>query len=55
MAMPKYLLKIESVISLISSSTKILYVESDHPDVLSLILNQDTGSPTLRDWLGIKQ
>lgn len=55
MKTPQYLSKVDSAISLISPTIDILYVESDHPDVLNLIMDRDTGSGTLRKWLDINR
>lgn len=53
MYIPKYIKEIDSIVTNMSDEMSILYLQSDHPDVLRLVLDQDTGSHSLRGWLGI--
>lgn len=48
-----YSMTIDRVISNMSTKTRILYLQSDCPDVLEMVLDKDKGSSFLRTWLGI--
>lgn len=48
-----YIQKIDRVISNINAQIRILYLESDNPDVLRMVLDKNNGSNYLKRWLGI--
>ena len=48
-----YIHKINSNVEKIAPDIRIIYIESDHPDILGTILNRETGSSELRSWLNI--
>lgn len=50
---PSYIETIDAVVGNMSQQMKILYLESDYPDVLDLVLDRKEGSYHLRRWLGI--
>ncbi len=50
---PSYITKIDQEMSNISGETRIVYVESDYPNILELSLNKNGGSGKLRQWTNI--
>lgn len=50
---PSYIETIDSVVGNMSQQMSILYLESDYPNVLDLVLDRKAGSYHLRRWLGI--
>lgn len=49
---PSYIVKVNQIMSNISQEVRIVYLESDHPDILTLLLDAKTGAFDLREWLG---
>lgn len=50
---PSHILTIDQGISNISEQIRVLYLESDCPNLLELVLKENGGSHKLRSWLGI--
>jgi len=48
-----YITKIDQEMSNISGATRIVYLESDYPDILELSMNKDEGSEKLQQWLNV--
>ncbi len=51
---PSYIVKIDSILQKIGPDIRIVYIESDYPDILGKILDSENGSIALRSWLGIE-
>lgn len=54
MNLPSYIFEVDSVLSQIDrDKLLIVYLESNYPDVLDLVLDPKQGSLCLKEWLGI--
>lgn len=49
---PSYIVKVNQIMSNISQEVRIVYLESDYPDILKLLLDSKTGAFDMREWLG---
>lgn len=50
-----YIEEIEGVLTNSSPNLRIIYLESDNPDILETVLKKETGSDTLRIMLGMRK
>lgn len=53
MGQPSYIEEFDTIMERRPPQMRILYIESDYPDVLDRVLDEKTGSIYLRRWLGI--
>lgn len=50
---PSYIHTLDQALSEISREIRIIYLESDYPDILTKVLDVDEGSSKLREWLNM--
>ncbi len=54
MYIPSYIEKIDAVMSCISDDIRVVFLQSEYPNILDLVLNRKKGSTSLREWLRIQ-